>query len=90
MTKLILAAAALSAAIAAPAAAQTVQVVPGAAGAIAHFNQSREQGERLIVPRTERQRASRPSRSFEIARQIVNGSADGQDGKILGRGTRFD
>ena len=89
MTRILFAALIAASAAAVPLAASAKQVPAGAAGAIAHFNQSREVGERLRLPR-ERARAALPSRSFEIARRIVNGSADSQDGKILGRGTRFN
>ena len=89
MTRTLIAALIAASAAAAPIATSAQQVPAGPAGAIAHFNQSREVGEQLRIPR-ERARTRLPSRSFEIARRIVNGSADSQDGKILGRGTVFN
>lgn len=83
--KILIPAALIAIAASGPATAQ--QVPAGPAGAIAHFNQSLDAGERLIVP-TERARVALPRRAQMIAIRNHNASADPSD-RIVGPGTIF-
>ncbi|MBM2575149.1 hypothetical protein JQC91_02425 [Jannaschia sp. Os4] len=56
--------------------------------AIAIHNDSAEQGDRIQPRTTFRRSAIGGSPTFELARSIQNGSADSQDGRILGSGVQ--
>lgn len=76
---------AATAAVAAPAAAQQVGV--GTAAAIAHFNQSREVGDRVVVQPDARQGVTVSTRSRGVADVYAhfNESADSM-GDLIGQG----